>query len=69
MKILFSARLRELRAERGLSQKEVAEALQTTQRKISYWEMGQTEPDLASLWRLSEYFGVSIDFLIGKSDF
>ncbi len=69
MKLMFSERLKDLRTERGLNQSALAEALGTTQRKVSYWETGQVEPDLAALWKIAEYFGVSADFLLGLKDF
>ena len=69
MEIAFAKRLKELRKEKNLLQSELAKALNTTQRKISYWESEKIEPDLASLWKLSEYFEVSIDYLIGKNDY
>lgn len=68
MKILFSERLKELRKEKGLLQSELASALDTTQRKVSYWETEKIEPDLASLWKISDFFGVSVDYLIGKTE-
>lgn len=69
MNIKFAERLKALRIEKGLKQRELAQALNTTQRKISYWESEKIEPDLAALWKLSEYFGVTVDFLIGKSEY
>ena len=69
MNILFAERLKSLRREKGLKQEELAKELGLTQRKISYWENGVTEPDLAALWKLSDYFGVSVDYLLGKSDY
>lgn len=69
MEIVFAKRLKELRKEKNLLQSELAKALNTTQRKISYWESEKIEPDLASLWKLSDYFEVSIDYLIGKNDY
>lgn len=69
MKVLFAERLKELRKEKNLLQSELAKALNTTQRKVSYWETEKIEPDLTSLWKLSEYFEVSVDYLIGKSDY
>jgi len=68
MKLLFNERLKNLRKEKGLSQQELANELQMTQRKISYLETGQLEPDLKTLWRISEYFSVSCDYLLGKPD-
>ena len=69
MNLMFDERLKALRKEKGLNQSELAKAVNVTQRKISYWETGQLEPDLESLWKLSDYFNVSIDYLIGKSDY
>lgn len=69
MNIIFAERLKDLRKEKGLSQTELAKALNLTQRKISYLETGQLEPDLTILWVISNYFGVSCDFLIGKSEY
>lgn len=69
MNIIFAERLKNLRKEKGLSQAELAKALNLTQRKISYLETGQFEPDLTILWEISEYFEVSCDYLIGKSDY
>lgn len=69
MKILFSKRMKELRTEKGLLQTDLAKILSTTQRRVSYLESGKIEPDLETLWKLSDYFDVSIDFLIGKKDF
>ena len=69
MVLLFADRLKSLRNEKGLSQKELANALNLTQRKISYLETGQLEPDLSTLWKISSYFEVSCDYLIGKSEY
>ena len=68
MKILFADRLRALRMESGIKQEELAEKLGTTQRRVSYWETGKIEPDLCALWKLSDIFDVSVDYLIGKTD-
>lgn len=69
MNVLFAERLKNLRKEKSLSQKQLADGLQMTQRKISYLETGQLEPDLKTLWKISDYFEVSCDYLIGKSDY
>lgn len=69
MVLLFADRLRNLRKEKGLSQTELAKELSITQRKISYLETGQLEPDLTTLLKISEYFEVSCDYLIGKTEY
>ena len=69
MNILFSERLVQLRKEKGLSQVELAKVLNTTQRRISYMELGKVEPDLSTLVALSTYFEVSTDYLMGIKDY
>ena len=69
MKLFFAERLRDLRVERGLNQSALAEALGTTQRRISYWETGKVEPDLLSLCKLAEFFSVSLEYLVGMQDY
>ena len=66
--IKFAERLRELRKDDGLSQTKLAEKLGVTQRKIPYWERGDVDPDMYSLWKISDFFEVSVDYLIGKID-
>ncbi len=69
MKIMISTSLIELRKEKGLTQLELAKILNTTQRRISYFEQGKVEPDLSALIDLSIYFEVSTDYLIGLRDY
>ena len=69
MEILFAANVRALREEANLTQKELADRMGTTQRKVSYWESGKIEPDLENLWKICDYFDISIDELIGRSFF
>ena len=61
--------MRSLREAEKLKQSELAEKLDVTQRKVSYWENDQVEPSLADLWKLADYFNLSIDELIGRKDF
>ena len=65
----FSQRLKLLRIENNLSQIELAKALTITQRRVSYLEQGQTEPDLELLNKLCDFFDVSADFILGRKDF
>ncbi|MBQ3505777.1 MAG: helix-turn-helix transcriptional regulator [Clostridia bacterium] len=64
----FAERLRSLRREWDMTQNALADVLETTQRKISYWESGQIEPDLLSLWKIADFFDVSVDFLLGRKE-
>ena len=69
MKITFAENLKMLRESSKLTQQQLADALHTTQRKVSYWESGKIEPDLENLWKICDYFDISIDELIGRSFF
>ena len=54
------------RERSGITQLQLAKALDTTQRRVSYLESGKIEPDLASLWKIADTFDVSLDELIGR---
>lgn len=69
MEIIFGTNLQALRKEKKLKQSELGEKLNMTQRKISYLENGKAEPSLADLWKISDFFDVSVDFLIGKKPY
>lgn len=56
--------LGELRKQKGLKQKEVAEALQVSDKAISRWETGRGIPDVDSLQRLSDFYEVSINEIL-----
>jgi len=61
-------RIKELRKLKKVSQKEVASNLGIAQNTLSTWEVGRYEPDSDSLVKLADYFNVSIDYLLGRSD-
>ena len=66
--IKFSERLKELRIEKQLSQKELAEKISTGQSSISAWERGEREPLAHQLIDLSFALNCSVDYLLGISD-
>ena len=61
-------RLKELREEKNLTQYEVARAIKTSQSNIGRWEKGLNEPAANYLILLADFFDVSIDYLLGRSD-
>lgn len=65
----FAERVRELRTEKGLSRKELANRLGTLQRNISYWELGQRECSFDMLLKIAEVLDVSVDYLLGRTDY
>ncbi len=66
MEISFASNVRAMRENSRLTQQQLADKLSVTQRKVSYWESGKIEPDLESLWRLADFFDVTIDELVGR---
>ncbi len=60
-------RLKQLREEKGLSQSEVAKIIGVGRTTYLKWENGENQPT-RKLDQLSQFFGVSIDYLLGKSD-
>lgn len=66
----FAERLKELRIETDMSQKELAAVLALSDRVISYYESNQRFPnDPAVLVKIANYFNVSLDYLLGASPF
>ena len=65
----FSNVLKELREEKGLSQKQLAEKLDISQSAIAKWELSKTEPTAGALLLLSEFFNVTIGQLLGVEKF
>ena len=57
-------RLQELRKSRGLSQEQLAEAAGVSRQAVSKWELGESAPELEKVLALSEFFGVTTDYLL-----
>ncbi len=64
----FPERLLELKSTRKLLQKEIAEAIEITVRNYQRYEKGEQQPTLPVLLKLADYFDVSLDYLVGRSD-
>ena len=64
----FYERVRELRDERGLTQKEAAEGLGIGYRAYQCYEYNQRRPDLYGLIAIADFFDVSLDYLVGRSE-
>ena len=65
MKIILGQRLKELREEKGLTQKEIAEKFQIHSVTYLHYEKAQREPPLSLLADFAVFFGVSFDYLLG----
>lgn len=66
--IKFSERLKELRQERGLKQREMAEICGLKLRGYQCYEYATSCPDFDGLVFLADYFNVSTDYLLGRTD-
>jgi len=64
----FAERLKELRAERQVTQLMLAQALGMTDRTFRKYEARSIDPTLSVLIALADYFDVSLDYLVGRSD-
>ena len=63
---IFAKRIKEIRKKNDLTQEELAAKLKVTNSTISYWEKGNVVPGDAMLKEISQYFGVTIDWLLGN---
>ena len=64
----FSKRLKDLRIEKGMSQMDLAKATGISQSAIAKWELDKTEPTASALIKLSEFFGKTVQYLLGIED-
>ena len=68
MKIVLGKKLKELREERGLTQKELSSKLGLNSVTYLRYEKSQREPPLSLLADFAVFFDVSVDFLLGLTD-
>lgn len=61
-------RIRDLREDRDLRQVDVSEAIGIDQRTLSNYETGKTNPDSFAIIKLADFFGVSTDYLLGRTN-
>ena len=64
----FEERFLELRKEKGVTQKGIGNVLGISDRAIRFYEIGKRRPDFDGLIALAEYFDVSMDYLVGRTD-
>lgn len=65
---IFAQRLKELRIEKKTKQREMAEYLGLGLRTYQYYESATHYPDIPGLMKLADFFEVSTDYLLGRSD-
>ncbi|WP_238861105.1 helix-turn-helix transcriptional regulator [Clostridium sp. YIM B02569] len=67
-KMLFKNRLLTLRKEKGLTQYELADKLGFSRGQVGNYEQGSRQPDQETLVKIADFFGVSVDYLLGRAD-
>lgn len=66
---MYGLRIRELRKEKKLTQKQLADVLDVDFRTVSFWESETYEPSIKQIIKLCAFFEVSADYIIGIKDF
>ena len=64
----FGERLRSLREKKRITQKELAKLFKIAESTVSMYERGEREPNFEIVNKLANFFGVSIDYLLGRTD-
>lgn len=68
MKYEIRHRIKELRKEKGLKQKELAELLNKSPTAVASWEQGLSEPNVNDIRTLCKIFEITSDYLLGLED-
>ena len=66
-KDIFASKLLETRENKGISRQKMADDLGISRASLEYYEKGKRTPDLNIINQISDYLGVSIDYLMGKT--
>ncbi len=65
----FAERLKEIRLEKNVTRKSLALTLEVSERLISYWENDERECSFEMLIKIADFFDVSIDYLLGRTEY
>lgn len=66
--IRMIANLKKLRAKKGISQQTLANVIGVSQQSVNKYENHNVEPEIRALMAMADYFGTSVDYLIGHTD-
>ena len=67
-KSLFKENFKMLRTQQGLTQKQLADLMRISYKTVSHWETGYTEPSIAQLIAIADFFHLSSDELVGREE-
>lgn len=65
----LAERIKELRIEKGVTQKQIANEIGIAQSAYYYYESGKQEPTASVIVKLADYFNVCTDYLLGRKDY
>lgn len=68
MQYSFGERLKELRSDLSLTQEQFATVLNLSRSTVAYYESGMRSPDIQKLILIADYFNVSLDYLLGRTN-
>lgn len=68
MREILSQRLKQCRKEKGLSQREIAIYCDITEKTYQNYELMTREPKIEILIRIADFYNVSLDYLVGRTD-
>lgn len=66
--VILNERLKKLRAEKNVTQQKVADALGVTVGNVQKFEYGTARPKLDNVIKIADFFDVSLDYLVGRTD-
>ena len=66
---MYCQRIKDLREDRDLKQKVLADLLETSQTQYSRWERGEREIPVHLLIKLADFYGVSMDYITGRTNY
>ncbi len=68
MEILIAQRIEDLMKNEKLTQMQPAKAIGVGQSSVSDWLNSKSEPSVENLWKLCDYFDISLDYLVGRKE-
>ena len=68
LKVITASNIINLRTAKGLTQAELGELLNYSDKSVSKWERAEAVPDAYVLKKMSEIFGVSVDYILSRTD-
>lgn len=68
MEVLIAQRIKDSMKNEKLTQVQLAKAIGVGQSSVSDWLNSKSEPSIDNLWKLADFFDVSIDFLVGRKE-